>query len=78
MLMAHPAVLRDLLERYEALAAQVRGDSAGSLDHRRLEDTAYTLCVITGVRTVGRAVEAARQRLAADSGPSSAPQAVAS
>ena len=78
MLMAHPAVLRDLLERYETLAVQARDDSAGAQDHRRLEDTAYTLCVITGVRSVGRAVEVARRRLATEPGPNPAPQAMAS
>lgn len=62
MLLAHPAVLRDLVERYEAVA--VRHTDEGSDEARRsMEDLAYTLCVSTGTRTIDAALAAARNRL---------------
>ncbi|MDT3399361.1 DUF5133 domain-containing protein, partial [Streptomyces sp. B1866] len=60
MLMAHPAVLRSLIERYEALQAA----PAGEQTRQRLADVSYTLCVSTGTRTVEAALAAARRRLA--------------
>ncbi|MGW0547558.1 DUF5133 domain-containing protein [Streptomyces altiplanensis] len=62
MLMAHPAVLRDLVEQYEALAA-LHAD-AGSPEVRQwVEDVTYTLCVSTGTRDVGAALAAAHEQL---------------
>ena len=63
MLTPDPAVLRGLLEEYEEAAANEPADPAGAPDPRT-RDLAYTLCVSTGTRDVGRAVEAARLQLA--------------
>ncbi|AYG84583.1 hypothetical protein DWB77_06797 [Streptomyces hundungensis] len=62
MLMAHPAVLRDLLDEYEALLVlnAAEGDEA---TRQRLDDVTYTLCVSTGTRDIDAAVIAARHRL---------------
>ncbi|MEU9852426.1 DUF5133 domain-containing protein [Streptomyces sp. NPDC047974] len=62
MLMAHPAVLRGLIEQYEALAA-LRAQNGGAEVRRRMDDLAYTLCVSTGTRDVDAALIAARHRL---------------
>ncbi|MGW1465874.1 DUF5133 domain-containing protein [Streptomyces sp. NPDC002308] len=61
MLMAHPVVLRGLVDRYESLRS---ADTEDARVRRRLEDVAYTLCVSTGTRDVESALEAARTRLA--------------
>ncbi|MEJ8633094.1 DUF5133 domain-containing protein [Streptomyces sp. NPDC006475] len=62
MLMAHPAVLRNLIEQYETL--KVLHAEAGSAEvRRRMDDVAYTLCVSTGTRDVDAALIAARHRL---------------
>ncbi|KOG37905.1 DUF5133 domain-containing protein [Streptomyces decoyicus] len=62
MLMAHPAVLLELIEEYEVLellhARQGRDEV-----RRRMDDVAYTLCVSTGTRDVDAALLAARQQL---------------
>lgn len=63
MLMAHPAVLRDLVEQYEVLAA-LRAEAGGPEVRQRMEDVTYTLCVSTGTRNAEAALEAARARLA--------------
>ena len=63
MLIPHPAVLRSLVEEYEtALAEEAERDGGAS---PRAEDLAYTLCVSTGTRNVGRALEAAHRLLGA-------------
>ncbi|NEA54147.1 DUF5133 domain-containing protein [Streptomyces sp. SID13666] len=62
MLMAHPAVLRNLLERYDALQLIARSDAVDPYVHRQLQDTAYTLCVSTGTRDIGAALLAAREQ----------------
>ncbi|CAL9676163.1 hypothetical protein SUDANB1_07863 [Streptomyces sp. enrichment culture] len=64
MLRPHPAVLRRLVDEYEALAAAeaARGPAE---PNPRARDLAYTLCVSTGTRDVKRALEAAHQWLAA-------------
>ncbi|MGW4625112.1 DUF5133 domain-containing protein [Streptomyces rubiginosohelvolus] len=62
-LMAHPAVLRDLIDEYQALAA-VGADKASSAQARqRLDDVTYTLCVSTGTRDIDAALAAARHQL---------------
>lgn len=62
MLMARPAVLRDLIEQYEAL--EVLGAQVGSAEVRqRMGDVAYTLCVSTGTRDVDAALSAARHQM---------------
>ncbi|WP_367125570.1 DUF5133 domain-containing protein [Streptomyces phytohabitans] len=73
MMLAHPAVLRDLLTRYDALHAlhAERGDEDA---RQRLADVSYTLCVSTGTRDIETALHHARRQLArveADRGPTS-------
>jgi hypothetical protein len=69
MMWASPAVLQELIERYEGLRAQVDGgDTAPHVGHQ-LRDTAYTLCVSTGTRDVEAALVAARERIGATAGP---------
>ncbi|MYT94732.1 DUF5133 domain-containing protein [Streptomyces sp. SID8359] len=58
MLMAHPAVLEELLRRYEELRTR-RGEGAV----RQLDDVSYTLCVTTGTRDIAAALTAARHQL---------------
>lgn len=62
MLMAHPAVLRGLVEQYETLAFlhAVAGDPEA---RRRMEDVSYTLCVSTGTSDVDTALAAAQSQL---------------
>ncbi len=62
MLLAHPAVLRDLVEQYETLRA-LHADKGSPNVRQRMEDVAYTLCVSTGTRDVDAALIAARHRL---------------
>ncbi|WP_329157308.1 DUF5133 domain-containing protein [Streptomyces sp. NBC_01717] len=62
MLLAHPAILRDLVEQYETL--QVLHAEQGSVEtRRRLEDITYTLCVSTGTHTPAAALTVAEQQL---------------
>lgn len=62
MLMAHPAVLSGLVDRYWALS--VLSAEHGTAEARdRLEDVAATLCVATGTSDVHAALAAARYRL---------------
>ncbi|MET9667971.1 DUF5133 domain-containing protein [Streptomyces sp. NPDC006475] len=62
MLLAHPAVLKDLVEQYETLCA-LHGEKGSPAVRQRMEDVAYTLCVSTGTRDVDAALIAARHRL---------------
>ncbi len=62
MLMAHPAVLRDLIEQYDALRI-LHAEGGSEEARRRMEDVAYTLCVSTGTRDIDAALVAARHRL---------------
>ncbi|MGP3998766.1 DUF5133 domain-containing protein [Streptomyces sp. 8N706] len=62
MLMAHPAVLRNLLEQYETLDA-VHAHAGAPEARQRLEDVTYTLCVATGTLNIEDALIAARQQL---------------
>jgi hypothetical protein len=64
MLMANPTVLRTLVERYETL----RGLTENSEDvdphvRQQLQDTVYTLCVSTGTREIGPALNAAHAHM---------------
>ncbi|GGZ67988.1 DUF5133 domain-containing protein [Streptomyces echinoruber] len=61
--MAHPAVLRDLVEQYETLAALHASESESTQVRQRMEDVAYTLCVSTGTREVETALAVARDQL---------------
>ncbi|MBV7700478.1 DUF5133 domain-containing protein [Streptomyces sp. TRM70350] len=67
MLMADPAVLRNLLEEYEALASS-HTETGGAQARQRMEDLAYTLCVSTGTKDVDSALAAARQQLESAAG----------
>ncbi|MET7676800.1 DUF5133 domain-containing protein [Streptomyces seoulensis] len=62
MLMAHPAVLQNLIEQYDALCV-LRAQEGSAEVQRRMDDIAYTLCVVTGTRDIDAALVAARHRL---------------
>lgn len=62
MLMAHPAVLEDLIRQYTALHA-LHAENGGPEARQRLDDVAYSLCVATGTRDIDAALVAARHRL---------------
>jgi hypothetical protein len=62
--MAHPATLRSLVLRYEALQV-LRSERDSFETRRRLEDITYTLCVSTGTRAVEDALAVAERQLAA-------------
>jgi hypothetical protein len=63
MLMAHPAVLRNLVEQYEALRA-LHAEDGDPQARARMDDVAYTLCVSTGTRDTDAALAVAYQQLA--------------
>ncbi|MEU2261543.1 DUF5133 domain-containing protein [Streptomyces sp. NPDC019645] len=62
MLMAHPAVLDNLVEQYETLRL-LHAENGGEAVRRRMDDVAYTLCVSTGTSDVDAALIAARFHL---------------
>ncbi|MEU6387735.1 DUF5133 domain-containing protein [Streptomyces sp. NPDC046939] len=62
MLLAHPALLADLVREYETLSVLDAGEGAPEA-RRRLDDVSYTLCVATGTRDIDSALVAARHRL---------------
>ncbi|MFC9590912.1 DUF5133 domain-containing protein [Streptomyces sp. NPDC056944] len=62
MLMAHPVILRNLIEEYQTLRV-LQAENGGAEVRRRMDDLAYTLCVSTGTRDVDAALIAARHRL---------------
>ncbi|MCF2434291.1 DUF5133 domain-containing protein [Streptomyces thinghirensis] len=62
MLLAHPVVLKNLIEQYETLRA-LHAEAGTEEARRRMEDVAYTLCVSTGTRDVDTALVAARHQL---------------
>ncbi|MDT0386507.1 DUF5133 domain-containing protein [Streptomyces sp. DSM 41921] len=68
MLRPHPAVLRRLVDEYEALSAAEAAGATAEVS-ARARDLAYTLCVSTGTRDVRHALEAAHQWLAAAPAP---------
>ncbi|MFD8567932.1 DUF5133 domain-containing protein [Streptomyces sp. NPDC059639] len=62
MLMAHPAVLKDMVQQYETL--RTLNASQGSDEvQRRMDDVGYTLCIATGTADVDAALIAARHNL---------------
>ncbi|MFJ8716632.1 DUF5133 domain-containing protein [Streptomyces violaceus] len=69
MLRPHPAVLRRLVDEYEALLSAAESASAPAEPGPRARDLAYTLCVSTGTRDIGRALEAAHRWLATAPAP---------
>ena len=62
MLMAHPAVLTNLVEQYETLRL-LHAEEGSPEVRQRMDDVAYTLCVSTGTRDIDAALIAARHRL---------------
>lgn len=64
MLLAHPAVLRDLVERHAALERAAASGAADPAMRQELTDVTYTLCVTTGTREVADALRVAHHRLA--------------
>ncbi|MFJ6718344.1 MULTISPECIES: DUF5133 domain-containing protein [unclassified Streptomyces] len=62
MLMAHPAVLSGLVERYWALAVLCAQDDTPEI-RGRMDDVVHALCVATGTSGVDAALAAARYRL---------------
>ncbi|MFE0788829.1 DUF5133 domain-containing protein [Streptomyces mutabilis] len=62
MLLAHPVVLKNLIEQYETLRA-LHAEDGTEEARRRMEDVIYTLCVSTRTRDVDAALVAARHRL---------------
>ncbi|MGA5895222.1 DUF5133 domain-containing protein [Streptomyces venetus] len=62
MLLAHPVVLKNLIEQYETLRV-LHAENGTPEARRRMEDVAYTLCVSTGTCDVDAALVAARHRL---------------
>ncbi|MFF1443269.1 DUF5133 domain-containing protein [Streptomyces sp. NPDC058295] len=66
MLMPHPAVLRRLVDEYEALTRSGTTEEQPQAQ-AQARDLAYTLCVSTGTRDVRHALETAHQWLEAAS-----------
>jgi hypothetical protein len=62
VLMAHPAVLNDLIEQYDTLHA-LQAENGSPAVQQRMADISYTLCVSTGTRDVHVALVAARHQL---------------
>ncbi|MFD3658971.1 DUF5133 domain-containing protein [Streptomyces sp. NPDC058620] len=62
MLMAHPAVLQNLLEQYDTLRL-LHAENGSPEVQQRMDDLAYTLCVSTGTRDIDTALIAARHQL---------------
>ncbi|MDF9868734.1 hypothetical protein OKW18_000872 [Streptomyces pratensis] len=62
VLMAHPAVLRNLVEQYDTLRF-LQAENGDTEVSQRMDDIAYTLCVATGTGDVDAALIAARYQL---------------
>nr|WP_202435420.1 DUF5133 domain-containing protein [Streptomyces sp. SID7834] len=60
--MAHPAVLRNLVEQYDTLRI-LQAENGDADVQQRMDDIAYTLCVSTGTRDIDAALVAARHQL---------------
>ncbi|MEU9984701.1 DUF5133 domain-containing protein [Streptomyces sp. NPDC050856] len=66
MLKPDPQYVRTLLARYaSARIALANNSDAEPMWERELEDVTYTLCVTTGTRSIGDALAAADEILAA-------------
>ncbi|MCX5521331.1 DUF5133 domain-containing protein [Streptomyces bobili] len=63
MITAHPSLLRELVDRCETLRRRLAADNSAETA-RRLEDAAYTLCVITATRQLDTALFVARCQIA--------------
>ncbi|MEU9213890.1 DUF5133 domain-containing protein [Streptomyces sp. NPDC048415] len=63
MIVAHPSLLRELVERCETLGRRLASGGSAEIA-RQLEDATYTLCVVTGTRQLDTALYVARQQLA--------------
>lgn len=63
MITAHPSLLRELVERCDTLRRRLASENSTETA-RRLEDAAYTLCVITGTRQLDTALFVARRQIA--------------
>ncbi|WP_044365457.1 DUF5133 domain-containing protein [Streptomyces natalensis] len=64
MLLPDKTVLASHLRRYRLWEDLVHAEPRDPARRRRLEDVAYTLCVLTGRRTAREAVTAAESYLA--------------
>ncbi|WP_031087309.1 DUF5133 domain-containing protein [Streptomyces sp. NRRL WC-3549] len=62
MLMAHPAILGNLIQEYDTLRILDAGNSDGEV-RQRMDDITYTLCVSTGTQDIDAALIAARHQL---------------
>ncbi|MFD6618157.1 DUF5133 domain-containing protein [Streptomyces albidoflavus] len=62
MLMAHPAVLTDLVQQYETLRSLNAAEGSEAV-RQRMDDLAYTLCIATGTADIDAALIAAGHRL---------------
>ncbi|WP_394428217.1 DUF5133 domain-containing protein [Streptomyces sp. SGAir0957] len=62
MLMAHPAVLNDLVQQYETLQALNAAEGSDAV-RRRMDEVANSLCIATGTADIDAALIAARHRL---------------
>lgn len=72
MQMPHPAMLRRLVEEYQTLMTpEGDGEAGAGRSDLWAQDLACALCMSTGTREVGRAVETARRLLAASHDPES-------
>jgi hypothetical protein len=60
--MAHPSLLRELVERCETLRHRLAADNSAETA-RQLGDATYTLCVITGTRQLDAALVVARRQM---------------
>ncbi|GGU75794.1 hypothetical protein GCM10010211_47150 [Streptomyces albospinus] len=65
MLLPDKSVLASLLRRYRVWERMVLADPHDPAARQRLEDIAYTLCVLMGRRTVQEAIIEAERYLAA-------------
>ncbi|MFM9633521.1 DUF5133 domain-containing protein [Streptomyces galilaeus] len=63
MITAHPPLLREPVERCETLRHRLAADNSPETT-RRLDDAAYTLCVITATRQLDTALFVARRQIA--------------
>ncbi|OEV04540.1 DUF5133 domain-containing protein [Streptomyces oceani] len=64
MLLARPAILQNLLARYEAVQA-LYAERGTREARQRMDDVAYTLCVSTGTSDIDTALRAAERQLTA-------------